>query len=195
MTIPRTAVTATSSYEVWVRRLRQWQRDPATPLHDLPVLEHGTFTPITYQRLMTHIEKALEAVTKRWSERLAAAFSHSSSGHELARDLVTLRPLLARRVQLAHHPHLPPALRDVLGRECIETLSKMQTELEEDLKRLGRDGRLSRTDVDTLLTTVRENSLLRVMEMDIPQDGTIPSPRAVAPSFTTRSTGRGGEYG
>lgn len=195
MTFPATGGPAASAYEIWVRRLRQWQRDPATPLHDLPVLEHETFTPTTYQRLMAHIEKALEAVTKRWSERLAAAFSRSSSGHELARDLVTLRPLLARRVQLALHPHLPPALRDALRRECAETLGRMQTDLEEDLRRLGKDGKLSRAEVDSLLHTVRDNTLLRVMEMDIPQDGTTPSARAVVAATATAPNQTGSQHG
>lgn len=187
-------VVPTSAYEVWVRRLRQWQRDPSTPLHDLPVLEHDTFTPATYQRLLTHIEKALETVTARWSARLAEAFGRASVGHDLARDLVGLRPMLARRVQLAHHPHLPPALSDALRRECSETLSRLQSQLEEEVERLGRDGRLSRTDTDQLLRTVRDNSLVRVVEMDIPQDGSIPRARSVEPAagYGAPSGGRRG---
>jgi hypothetical protein len=166
-----TTGSPSSAYETWVRRLRQWQRDPATPLDDLPVLEHDTFTPATYQRLLTHIEKALEAVTTRWSERLSVAFRRNGAGHDLARDLVAIRPLLARRVQLATHPHLPEALRGPLQRDCTQTLTRLQEELEEMVKDLRRDGKLRASDADELLRTVRENSLVRVLNMHITQDG------------------------
>lgn len=174
-----TAQVQGSAYETWVRRLRAWQKDPTTPLQDLPVLEHDTFTPASYQRLLTHIEKALEAATRRWSDRLEAAFTRHSGGHDLARDLVTIRPLLARRVQLATHPHLPEGLRGPLRQECTATLERLQEELERMIGDLGRDGKLSSQDTDQILRTVRENSLLRVMDMDIPLDGSTPAARAV----------------
>lgn len=169
---------STSAYETWVRRLRQWQADTTTPLDDLPVLDHDMFTPSTYQRLLGHIEKALEVVTQRWSERLVAAFG-ASSGHDLARNLVALRPLLARRVQLAQHPSLPPVLRQALTKESSQTLARLQEELERDIERLGREGRMSRPDTETMLRAVRENSLERVVDMEIPTDGSAPRPKAV----------------
>lgn len=173
------AQTHNGQYETWVRRLRAWQKDPSTPLHDLPVLDDASFTPATYQRLLTHIEKALETVTRQWSDRLTAAFARHLGGHDLARDLVAIRPLLARRVQLATHPHLPDGLRGPLQQECARTLSRLQEDLESMVTDLRRDGRLGSVDADELLRTVRENSLLRVMDMDIPLDGSSPAARAV----------------
>lgn len=173
------AQTHNGQYETWVRRLRAWQKDPSTPLHDLPVLDDASFTPATYQRLLTHVEKALDVVTRRWSERLEAAFGRHAPGHDLARDLVAIRPLLARRVQLATHPHLPEGLRRPLRKECEQTLARLQEELEDTVTDLRRHGRFPSTDVDQLLRAVRENSLLRVLEMDIRQDGSVPAARAV----------------
>lgn len=165
----------TSAYEAWVRRLRTWSRDPTTPLHDLPVLRHDTFTAETYNRLLTHLEKALGAVGDRWAEGLTRAFSQVQSNHEFARELVNLRAVLARRLQLASHPHLPPALRDPLTRETLRSFEDLQKELEEQISALSRENHVPQQQVELLLRVVKDNPLSRIVDMDIPLDGSTPA--------------------
>lgn len=153
-----------SVYETWVITLREWSADPTTPLDDLPKLEDDTFTPATFQRLLSHIQKAMVTVMEAWQVALQRAFSTAQSEHDLARDLVQLRSVLVRRVQLSGHPSLPAVLSDALLEGVAKDLAALQEQLEREVMKERAGQKSSREENERLLRLVRENPLTRVLD-------------------------------
>jgi len=142
-----------------------------TPLDHLPSLAADTFTPATFDRLLEHLTKAIQAVTDRWSAELSRATANVTSAPELARILVAQRPILARRLQIASHPCLPQQLRDALMQSCRADIARYQREFESALMHSSEVARVDLVARDKLAGVVRENSFLAVFDYDIAQDG------------------------
>lgn len=158
-------------YETWVRTMKAWAEDPTTPLDHLPPLADDTYTPETYERLLVYVDEARTKVTDAWVQELQRALSRWRTSFELAHDLVQLRASLARRVQLARHPSLPPTVRDVFTREVERAITRYQSELEESVQDSLKRGNLSTNDKEQVLRTIRENSFLRTLDVATTQDG------------------------
>ncbi len=163
-----------TAYEIWVRTVRAWAVDPTTPLNTLPRLADDTFAPDTYQRLIGHIMKALDAVSLRWSQGLERAMGKSHDPHLLGTELVQLRAVLARRVQLSRHPALPPKLAEALERNLQETVAQHQRDLEKGIARHSEERtRFDPRHQEAVLRVVRENSFLSVLDYAISYAGDV----------------------
>lgn len=164
-----------TAYETWVRTLRSWTRDPTTPLDHLPQLEDDTYTPETYARLFEYVNTALAAVTERWSQGLVASAAVSDP-HELARELHRLRAVLARRVQLARLPAHPPGVRAILEEDLRATVTRLQREMEDGVRKQGHRARLDIAAQERLLRVVRENSFVAVLGYRVDDRGAVVAP-------------------
>lgn len=165
-----------TAYETWVRTLQAWTRDPSTPLDHLPQLHDDTYTPETYARLFEYITKAMAAVTDRWSEGLQAAFAQSRDPHDLARAIHHLRPVLARRVQLARLPAHPPGIRKILEEDLTATINRLQVEFEKSLQTDTDRARLDQPTRERLLRVARENPFTAVLRYNIDDRGNLAAP-------------------
>lgn len=163
------ACQGNSPYETWVLTLQAWTKDPMTSLEGLPALQDDTFTPQTYNRLFVYVKEALEAATARWEQELLTTLRSFRSSFDLAQGMTRLRSTLARRVQLARHPGLPPGWRKILGKDATKTIQRLQ----DDFERIVRNSTASwpQAERELMYRTVRENSFVRVLEMDLAQDG------------------------
>lgn len=187
----RVSTTGTSLYETWVLTLRAWSKDPMTPLDQLPALADDTFTPETYGRLIDHLMKSLQTVSDRWQAHLERVWGRFSSPHELARELVSLRSTLSRRVQLSFHPSLPPAVREVLERDIRAAVARYQEDLERAVRKQSAAASVDHTAVERLLKVVRDNSFLAVLDYSVEQTGGRLERAPLPPTSTDRaSTGR-----
>lgn len=158
-----TTLTGSTPYETWVVTLRAWSADPQIPLDHLPVLREDMYTPDTFTRLIAELSKAMQAISDRWLARLAKACENSQTPHDLARELVSLRGVLARRGQLATHPSLPQPVRDGLQDGFRRDVERWQSEVEESIGKNHSRYSLDTTHRDLMLRVVRENSLLAVL--------------------------------
>lgn len=163
-------------YETWVLTLRQWQKDPLTPLDHLPQLDEVDFSPSTWARLLSHVDAAITQVMRDWQASLSRAVAASRSDHDLGRDLVQLRRVLARRVQLARHVSLPPRVRDALSADAEASIHRLQADLEKNVSQSAADGRVDPAAADRLLGIVRTNSLVHVLTLETVQDGSAAAP-------------------
>lgn len=170
-----------SVYEAWVLALRQWAQDSTYSLRDLPTLTATSFTPATFQRLITHLEKAISDMMVHWDKQLGAAIRAASDPHELARVMVDARRGYARRVQLASHPGLPEEIRAALVADAERSIRSIQRDLEDAVQRDDSRGRTSREESEKLLKIVRENSLERAMAMDVSGDEPVAPVRSAPP--------------
>lgn len=165
-------------YETWVLALRQWQKDPLTPLDHLPRLEQEDFSPGTWTRLLSHVDSAITHVMNDWQAALSRTLGTARSDHELGRDLVQLRRILARRVQLAGHVSLPPRVRDALSADTKASILRLQADLEKNVAKSAADGKVDLAAADRLLGIVRTNSLVHVLTLETSQDGSAAVPAA-----------------
>jgi hypothetical protein len=179
----RVIVNSQGPYEEWVLTLKQWQKDPMTSLQHLPVLEEADFSPTTWSRLLSHIDSAIMQVMKDWQLSLASALGAARSDHDLGRDLVQLRAVLARRVQLARHSGLPRRVSDALFADAESSIQRLQEDLEKSVTKSTDGARVDRSASDRLLAIVRANSLVHVLALETTQDGS--SARAKALSSST----------
>lgn len=141
------------------------------PLQDLPALEEAAFTPTTWGRLLSHIDSAITQVMQDWQSSLTQALASASSDHDLGRDMVQLRTVLARRVQLARHPSLPPRVRDALSADAEASIRRLQADIEEKISGSNENGKIDHSAGERLLSIVRTNSLVHVLGLEIDQDG------------------------
>lgn len=167
----RGPVTGSTPYETWVLTLRAWQDDPRLALDHLPSLSDDTFTPETYQRLVQHIQNAMDRVGEVWDEGVARAFREQRDPFDLGRELVSLRALLARQWQLASHPSLPEGLRAPLSDGVRRRASATQQQLEDTVRRRISGATRDRPEWERLLRTVRDSSLVRIADYSLDEDG------------------------
>lgn len=165
-----------SIYETWVMTLRQWQKEPLTPLDRLPPLKEEDFSPGTWARLLDHIDAAITQVMNDWQASLSKAVGTARSDQDLGRELVQLRRILARRVQLARHASLPDRVRNALSADAEASISRLQSDLEKNVSKSSADGRVDPSSADRLLGVVRTNSLVHVLTLETVQDGSAAAP-------------------
>lgn len=183
-----------TAYEVWLRAMRSFACDPMTPIDHLPSLADDTYSPDTFVRIHDAVTMALESVTKQWVDGLQRAWRNASTPFELATGLSQSRVMLARRVQLARHPSLPPRMREGLERELRDSVARYQRELEESVHRAGPGHTVDHDWRDRMLAVVRENSLLKVLDYSMGADGratTGPVPIASTPLPGSEPTSSG----
>jgi len=142
-----------------------------TPLAHLPKLEDDTFTPATWSRLLTHIVAALDSVSGAWVQAVNRTLTTVRDEHVLARDLVDLRSLLARRAQLSLHPSMPPGARKAFEENLRSEIERFQRELEKAFLGDQTKGRLD-SDRDRYVAVIRELPLSAVLNYELKQDGT-----------------------
>lgn len=152
--------------------LRQWRNDPTTPLDHLPLLGEESFSTATFVRLLSHLKNALDEVGHKWQESLSDQLSRVKSHQELERLLIQTRALLARRVQLAKHPGLPPKVREMLTTEIERAVFRYDEEFEEQVRSILTLGTgVSGATRENWIRTVRENRFAQVLTFEISQDG------------------------
>jgi hypothetical protein len=148
-------------YEAWIRRVRDWAKDPDTPLEDLPSLAgDDRITPEVYERLIDHIEKAQAAFMDLFVKRLQDVFSEANE-QLLARAYHNLQYFYARRLAFARHPGLPEKLSQELLRVAEQDLKDVQAQAEKLVAE--NSGRGSVNNTEHLLRIIRQNSLLQVL--------------------------------
>jgi hypothetical protein len=151
-------------YETWVMGLRAWRSNPSTDLSHLPALTSASFTPATYERLMTHIQDALSHMMQAWAARLRTEVSASTNEHDAARALVQLRPELARRLQLAKHPGLPEEIRTALWDAAVADIQTIQADLEKAVVApSSAGGTTDRAGGERMLALVRQNPFTAIL--------------------------------
>ena len=155
-------------YELWVTALRQWRVDPATDLSGLPSLAVDTFTPATYGRLLDHLQQALNQMMEGWAERLQRSVATTTDPHELARALVSMRPHLARRLQLARHPGLPAEIADTLWSGAVADIHSIQDQLEATVSTRAAGAASDRPNAERMLDVLRRNSFTALLDPGFP---------------------------
>ncbi|WP_367767908.1 hypothetical protein [Arthrobacter sp. HS15c] len=170
------ALAGNSVYETWVLTLRQWQKEPLTPLDRLPPIKEEDFSPGTWARLLAHIDAAITQVMNDWQASLSKAVGTARSDQDLGRELVQLRRILARRVQLARHSSLPDRVRNALSADAEASILTLQSDLETNVSKSAADGRVDPSAADRLLGVVRTNSLIHVLTLETVQDGSVAAP-------------------
>jgi hypothetical protein len=174
-------MSSTSVYEAWVLGLRAWGADPTTDLSGLPTLTAESFTPATYQRLVKHLNEAIAAMMAVWNSALERAVTGANDEHEIARELVQLRVLLARRLQLARHPGFPKEISNSLWDGACADILSIQASLEREATKNGAGATTSRTSQERMLSLMRNNSFAAITDPGYPLEqlfGTGPSQTA-----------------
>ncbi len=165
-------------YESWVIGLRAWANDPGTDLSQLPTLTAESFTPATYQRLIKHLNDAISTMMASWNESLNRAISSARDEHDVARELVQLRALLARRLQLARHPGFPQEISNSLwDGACVDILA-IQQSLESGVHATSDRATTSRSDQERTLAMVRGTSFAAIIAPGYPIDQLFSQPDA-----------------
>ncbi|WLP92149.1 hypothetical protein [Gordonia sp. NB41Y] len=158
----------TSQYEMWVETLRRWRTDPSTDLSRLPLLQADSLPVQAYQRLFVHLGDAIQTMMNDFAEKFARDLGAARSEHDIARTLVNARPQLARRIQLARHPGLPPEVQRPLLEAAERDLRALQQELEQGFtgpsSRYGSD----RGAAERLLHLARQNSFTAILAPGFP---------------------------
>lgn len=154
-----------SVYERWVRALKAWVTDPSVRLEDLPPLTEETYDPQTYSRLFAHMRGCIDELMDAWSDLLTRALSRATDEHELGRELVNLRPLLARRAALSRLPNLPEEVRKILHEDTVRSITELQSELEKVLGDPGQGARIDRAAADRLVAVARATPLTEALTM------------------------------
>ncbi|HMR47861.1 MAG TPA: hypothetical protein PKE40_01200 [Arachnia sp.] len=176
-----------SAYESWVLALRAWARDPQVSLSGLPALAEDDYPATVFDRLITHIQTALETVNEAWLARLQAEIAEARSDFELAQTLVASRRHLARRMELADHPGLPSPLRAVLSDACTRDVRRLQDELETAFRQARAQSPADASLWDRHLEVLRTNPLTGILPAATP--GPPPPPSAPAPAATASRWG------
>lgn len=175
-------------YESWVLALRKWGKDPSYDLSDLPPLSVDSFDPRTYQRLLTHLHRAMGEMMEAWSADLQRSLSAASEDYVIARELIRLRGPLARRVQLTAHPGLPAEVSDALSKQTSNDITALQEELEKNVLTAAQGSVSSRARNEQLLAVLRQNRFTAVL--DASNKGALPPTKVPQRSNQTeRSTG------
>jgi hypothetical protein len=102
---------------------------------------------------------------------VARTISSPVDEHDLARQLVALRSLLARRAQLSLHPALPPGARSAFEENLRTSINRYQRELEDAYRRDEGSGRLDRQQRDRMLAVIRRHPFTAVLDFTLAQDG------------------------
>jgi hypothetical protein len=152
-----------TTYEYWVRTIRDWSLDDSVTLAGLPPLTEESLPAGAFERLITHINQALETAADGWVAALSKTLASIGDPAALALDLVALRRKLARRLELARHPALPQVLRDAFSGAVDRSVRDAQQQIETAIKNLSRDGRTPTSVVDALHRVTRENSFVAVL--------------------------------
>jgi hypothetical protein len=165
-------VGSSSVYEQWVLGLRAWRSDPSTDLSHLPALDETSFPPATYDRLIDHLNEAINAFMAAWNDQLLGAVRSATDTHALARALVDARRGLAHRLVLARHPSLPETIRRQLLTQAEADIRGLQRQLEERAEHVAESASsLGRTEREAALRLHRENSLTAVLDPAFSLDG------------------------
>lgn len=170
------AMPADSAYESWVLTIRAWSRNPQVSLEGLPELAGDEYSPAVFDRLIAHIEQAIETVTQAWLTRLQADLGRARSEFELAQSLVSSRRLLTRRLELAGHPGLPQELRRVLTEACTRDVTRMQADLEEGFRQARSESPAQAGYWDRRLDVLRTNPITGTLPAAQPTSVAAPPP-------------------
>lgn len=145
--------------------LRSWRADPLTNLTHLPKLDETSFPPATYNRLINHLNEAINEFMKRWTLQLSSALGVAKEPHALARALVDARLGLAHRLKLARHPSLPETISKQLLTQAENDIRSLQRQLEEGAQHAASSGSsVGRNEKEALLRLYRDNALTAVLD-------------------------------
>lgn len=194
----------TSTYEAWVVGLRRWAVDPSVDLRALPPLAVDSFTPETYQRFLSHLHTAIAGLMETWQAQLTRDIGAAHDEHDLARALVSLRLLLARRLELARHPSFPPEMSSALWDASVRDVHEIQRQLEEEIVRPRGGAARASSAQERQLHLIKKHSFAVLVQPGFPLEEFIqrrgmladaePSPgtppRRVAPEQAAEFTAR-----
>lgn len=119
-------------YETWVRRLRAWAKDPTVTLDGLPAYNQQTFTVAVHERLIKHMNKALEIIDDLWARAVTNPPEFTNT-QEYERWWIQCRNQLARRMQLCNHSALPEEVRAGLRLQAEGMITGWQTTIEDQI--------------------------------------------------------------
>lgn len=159
-----TSAHGSGPYEIWVLTLRAWAKDPNTSLEGLPVLDEETFSPETYARFFEHVRQAMQVAADRWLDALERVLGSATTHHDFAQQLLGLRAILARRVQLARHPSLAAPIREALEGGLRRDVERYQRELEAAVTKTPAAARVDSASTEKMLRVIREHSFLSVLD-------------------------------
>lgn len=162
---------STDLYSIWVTRVRAWAKDPSVSVADLPPLTATSFSPSTYGRLITHIQKAFDEVTARWDEILARNFEEAVTDHERERVLVNSRSLLHQRVLFCRTAPLPKEVTDALMQSTETLINDLQKQFEDSTRNSSNSVRFNSNE--RTLQLLRRNPLTAVLDPGYGQTGAI----------------------
>jgi hypothetical protein len=174
-------MSADSAYEAWVLTIRAWSRDPQVSLVGLPELAGDDYSPAVFDRLIAHIEQAIETVTRAWLTRLQSDVGRAHSDFDLAQSLVSSRRLLARRLELAGHPGLPQELRTILTDACTRDITRMQDELEKGFRQARAETPAHTGYWDRRLEVLRTNPITGILPATRPSSVSAANPASSQP--------------
>jgi len=166
-----------------VLALRSWSTDPTRDLDGLPVLDAESFTSTSGARFMSHVNDALTGMMQHWQRALERALKTPASDHELTRELVRLRALLARRLQLARHPSLPEEIRTALWEGTVSDVTRLQAELEQGAMTSTHAATSTRAAQERLVRLLRSSRFTAILEPGYVAPTVVPTAASVgAPS-------------
>jgi len=152
-------VFAETKYELWVRTLRVWAKDPQTPLDDLPEIAEDEWSPDTWDRFLSHLQKALTSFSDAFMEEVQNVLIDSSLD-ELARNYHNLQKRYFPRFVLSQHKGLPPSLTEKLTQRAVEDLETIQNEVEKAVTKNTNRGSL--IGENEILSIIKQNSLMQL---------------------------------
>lgn len=164
---------ATDLYSIWVTRVRAWAKDPSVSIADLPPLTATSFSPTTYGRLITHIQKALNEVTAKWNEAFMRNLQDVLTDHERERALVNARSILHRRVVFCRTVPLPKEVTDALTQSTETFINDVQKQLEDSARENGNRVRFNSMTDERTLQLYRRNPLTVVLDPNYGHAGSI----------------------
>lgn len=148
-------------YETWVRTIRAWVADEKVSLENLPSLTEESLPREAFDRLLVHLQRALEQVTDQWAAKLQTVLQDLPEPRQLSVELLRLRKGLARTLELARHPGLPARLREALTIGIEGSIRRHQQEVERAVQDLWKvnPGPLA----EQYILAVRQHSFVSVI--------------------------------
>lgn len=164
---------STDLYSTWVTRVRAWAKDPTISVADLPPLTATSFSPTTYERLITHIQKSLAEVTTKWDETFARNLREAVTEHDRERALVNSRSILHRRVLFCRTAPLPKEVTDALMQSTETLINDLQKQLEDATRSGANSVSVNSASNERTLQLVRRNPLTAVLDPNYGQTESI----------------------
>jgi hypothetical protein len=150
------------TYGAWAHLLDRWARGEAVDPAALPTLAREQFDADTWARLTVRITTALNDRLVAWARATSRSVGAANGDFAFSQALAQARDGLRAVRGFASAPALPDELRSQLVAMVDDQVRQAQTQLEEQAKKLARQG-LDRHHAEQRLRAIRDNALTAIL--------------------------------